>query len=456
MGILKNYKFSKYNHKIELENNELFLYNALTGGFCNIDSNDIKEIINISDMVSDISKLEPLPENIIDELKKGGFIIDKGIDELKLIKSITNVNRFNINNNLTLTLMPTTACNFRCPYCYEKDNDYKNQVMSKELMDAILDHIDKSLTKDGTLTLTWYGGEPLLRLDIIRELQVRINNLAEEKGFTVHSGMITNGYYLTKDVSDELNSLGIRNLQVTIDGTKEVHDKTRILANGKGSFDEIMDNLLHINKNIVVAVRVNINKDNIQNAPELINTFVTSGLSKNPNITPYFAVVKDYDIEKGYFDSSCYNIPEFSKEEVTLNKLLLENGFHSKTITPRLSSCGAVSPRTLVIEPDGTMQKCWHVVGNKENSVGNLLDKDKNIDLVMKNQSEWYSWSPFDKEECRDCGVLPICMGGCPYFSVYENDIYENVKYRCDSHKFNLKELLESIAYNHLNISVAK
>ncbi|HFL2404839.1 TPA: radical SAM protein [Clostridioides difficile] len=456
MEQLKNYKFSTYNHKFEIKDNELFLYNALTGGFCMVDKEDAKQIIKKSDLSSDISNLKGLTNDIINELKKGGFIIGKDIDEIKLLKSICNVKRFNVNNSLTLTLMPTTACNFRCPYCYEKDNDYPSEVMSKELMDAIIEHIDTSLTKGGFLNITWYGGEPLLRFDIVKELQTRINKLIKEKELKSSAGMITNGYFLTKNVSDEMNELGIDNIQITLDGTKEINDKKRILSNGKGSFDVITSNLLSINKNIRVAIRINIDKNNIQDAPDLIHFIVKSGISENKNITPYFAIVKDYDIDKGCCKESCYNISDFSKEEVILNKLLLDNGFPTYKIRPLLSSCGAVSPSTLVVEPDGTLQKCWHVAGSKEHSVGNLLNKNINRDISLKNESEWLSWSPFDKDECTKCSILPLCMGGCPYFSIYENPIFEQAKYRCDSQKFNLTDLLEVIAYNHLNKAVAK
>lgn len=450
------YKFSNYNHSLELGAKGNFLYNALTGGFCKISNDDIKKIFFINNTLSNIKDIDNLDPNIVDELKKGGFIVDKDLDELNLIKSIFNINRFADKNSLTLTLMPTMLCNFRCPYCYEKDRNYPNQTMSKEVIASIIDYIDKNILDNGYLNISWYGGEPLLKKDIVFELQSKINELANKKNITVSSGMITNGYFLTKEVSDKLYNLGIYNIQVTIDGTKEIHDKKRILSNGDGSFDVIMSNLKNINENIMVAIRINIDKNNVDNAPELIKSFVNSGLSKNGNIHPYFALVKDYDLSKDFISDSFYDLPNYSKEEVFLNNLLLDYGFKTRNITPRLSSCGAISPNTIVIEPDGTIHKCWHTVGKKENAIGNVLNISSNDSLLLKNEVKWYAWSVFDNKECTECSILPICMGGCPYFSINKNEIFEKAKYKCDSYKFNIDGILETVANNYLNTTVDK
>lgn len=145
MDQLKNYKFSNYNHKIELEG-KLYLYNAYSGGFCKMDDEFRNIISNITfEPEEDINKLAELPDFIISGLSKGCFIIDKGIDEFALIKSKHLLARFSDTNSLGLTLLPTRGCNFRCSYCFEADKCYPNDSMSDEVMDAIIELIDMRL-----------------------------------------------------------------------------------------------------------------------------------------------------------------------------------------------------------------------------------------------------------------------------------------------------------------------
>lgn len=447
---LDEFKLSKYNHQIELDGN-LFLYNALSGGFCKINE-DIKTILNDNCLLSNFHKLENLPLNIIEEFKKGGFLINKNIDEFKLIKSIHNISRFGNKNSLGLTLLPTMGCNFRCTYCFEKDTNYPDKIMNEEVMDAIINLIDDNLNDGGNLNISWFGGEPLVNFDIVKKLQTRINKLVDKKNLNLFAGMVTNGFLLTKQVSDELVSLRIKNLQITIDGPKEIHDQKRILKNGQGTFNKIIKNILEMNKNLELGIRINIEKDNISTMPEFLDFINKCGIGNMKNVSPYFAVVRDYDTDKNYLSNKCYSIKDFSKEEIALNKMAYEKGINIQSrLRPNLSVCGALSPNTYVIEPDGTIQKCWNSVGTKQHMVGHLLKTNIDLNLITQNQSEWYSWSHFENEECINCNVLPLCMGGCPYYTVNKNSLYDNNNYKCITQKFNLEDTLKLIAYKHLN-----
>lgn len=445
---LDNYVFSNYNHKISLEGN-LFLYNALSGGFCKVDS-EHKNIFENNDLRSDLKDIEELPIDIIEELINAGFIIDKDLDEFKLIKSKNSLIRFSQNNSLSLTLIPTTGCNFRCVYCFEKDKNYPNEVMSEQVMDEIINLIDTSLSDGGNLSISWYGGEPLLRFDILKKLRIRIKNLVDKKNLNFDSGIVTNGYLLNKEISDELVKLGVTNAQITIDGEKEIHDKKRFLVNGKGSFDKIIENLLNINKELSVAIRVNVDKENIDNLSKFINYINDCGIGAKENVGIYFAPVKNYDTKNINASKMCYSVKDFSKEEIELNRILYEKGLEPwDNISPNLGICGALSPNSFVIEPDGAIQKCWNLVGDKKSLCGHLIESEKYKNTILVNQSKWYSWSYFENEECKNCNVLPLCMGGCPYHTI-NNDTLKEKSFNCITQKFNLEDTLKSIAYRYL------
>ena len=75
-----------------------------------------------------MKELAELPNAIINQLMEGGFIIPKNFDEFNVIKSMHYRGRFGANKALTMTLIPTMNCNFRCPYCYEKDKKYRLDI----------------------------------------------------------------------------------------------------------------------------------------------------------------------------------------------------------------------------------------------------------------------------------------------------------------------------------------
>ena len=180
---------------------------------------------------------------------------------------------------------------------------------------------------------------------------------------------------------------------------------------------------IRVTTNLEVVIRVNIQKENIKYVPEFVDSLKQVGIDKRNNIKPYFSLVRDYEIDKGYIYSSCFSVPEFSEEESKLRQILLKKGFQpaNSNIQPKLYGCGAVSPNSILVEPDGTLQKCWNVVGDKNEAIGNIMDIGDEFNGTLQeliNESKWYAWSEFENEDCKNCEVLPLCMGGCPYYAV--------------------------------------
>lgn len=412
---LQELKFSRYNQKVELSG-KLFLYNALTGGYASVDE-EYRDNFDKCDFkkLDSMKELAELPNAIINQLMEGGFIIPKNFDEFNVIKSMHYRGRFGANKALTMTLIPTMNCNFRCPYCYEKDKKYPVKKMTTEVMDAIIKYVESRIDSVDHIFVTWYGGEPLLGLHEIRIMQNKLIELASQKDVQVSGMIITNGYGLTKEISDELVQMQIKTAQVTIDGPEEIHNRTRFLKNGEGTYRRIINNLLQANENLEVVIRVNIQKENIKYVPEFVDSLKQVGIDKRNNIKPYFSLVRDYEIDKGYIYSSCFSVPEFSEEESKLRQILLKKGFQpaNSNIQPKLYGCGAVSPNSILVEPDGTLQKCWNVVGDKNEAIGNIMDIDDEFNGTLQeliNESKWYAWSEFENEDCKNCEVLPLCM----------------------------------------------
>ncbi len=205
---------------------------------------------------------ENLPTHIKEDLKKKKVICEESDLYTYYLSQLVKFNATAYSQKEAgIVIVPTTACNFQCPYCFEKNK--KTKRMSEDIQNKIVEYIEnnKDLEK---INLTWYGGEPLLAFDIIKELYHRINGI-EGKCIGKHS-IITNGLLISDEVIDFINYAHVNSMQVTIDGIKEHHDITRCTKSNKlPTFDKIMDNvdrLLQGCPDLKIKLRVNISRKN--------------------------------------------------------------------------------------------------------------------------------------------------------------------------------------------------
>ena len=136
-----------------------------------------------------------------------------------------------------------------------------DEKVEKEIVDLLL----KNSKTINNFSVTWYGGEPLLAMDVIERLSKEFIEICDKNEIYYSASIITNGYLLTPAIAKKLIDLKIEFMQITIDGSKETHDKRRILANGKGTFDKIISNLKECSLNMPnTALRINTDKKNLE------------------------------------------------------------------------------------------------------------------------------------------------------------------------------------------------
>jgi len=157
---------------------------------------------------------------------------------------------FHLDNKIEkITLQITQNCNLRCSYCtfskIYKNRGHTNKKMSYETMKKSIDFLIKHSTNSKTVDVGFYGGEPLLEFDSIKNLLIYIKKQYPYKKITY--SLTTNGTVFDDEIIQFLSDNQF-NLTVSIDGPKELHDKNRVFANGEGSFDQMMDHLYYIKK----------------------------------------------------------------------------------------------------------------------------------------------------------------------------------------------------------------
>ena len=397
-------------------NGTRYLYNTLSGSFVSFpdalaSSFERLEGLAIGEPIAP-ELLSGMPSGVVGRMREGGFIIPIDADELACLEFVNSVRRC-ARDELDITVALTEDCNMRCPYCFEHRSPSRltQQVLS-DLLDFIAARIDDGARK---LNITWFGGEPLLEFRMLCEASRRIQGLCRSRGVEYIAGMVTNGVLLTPARAKRLAELSVSNAQITLDGTAKVHDRRRPLRNGRSSYAAIVRNIEAASRFIKIGIRCNTDRSNEADARAMIDDLASRGIAGRARI--YFAMAHDAGKGGGRGCSEAarlshyYTAEEFAPLEHALDEYAASKGFERSSLPQRrFNTCSADCMNSIIVEPDGGIQKCWELVGSDAERVGTLKDGLR----LNKTLLPWLNFSPFKSEECRSCRVLPICMGWCP------------------------------------------
>lgn len=380
-------------------------------------------------------RLDLATDQLLIDLKKGGFIIEDSIDELDMLSYQMLNNRFN-SKSLALTIAPTLDCNFACLYCYEKGSSC-GMEMNEEVKKAIIEMVKNNIDSYNSVSITWYGGEPLLALDCVTSMTDEIRNICSEKKKYFSAGIITNGYLMTKDVISKLKELELSYIQVTLDGTKDTHDLRRPLISGGGSYDQIINNLFNtVDELSNISLRVNLDKNNQNEIYDVLELLKNSKLNGKIHIYPGYVEPTN----NCYSNDTCLQYSIFTDIEYKFTEESVKSGSSNSFIHkyPKLKTniCGADNLNSVVISPNGDLYKCWSDIGRSDYKIGNVLTKESTNHNILFG---YMLYDPKYDKECSECKFLPICMGGCPRRRI---DKMEN---RCTEQKFQIENYLKSI-----------
>ncbi|WP_088831049.1 radical SAM/SPASM domain-containing protein [Paenibacillus tyrfis] len=419
------FKISKFNVPFAKEGN-FFLYNSHTSSFVKLNDEYRESLRSINN-----KQFESIPQKHLDDLLEAGFIVKESKDENAFYTYIHNMNRFG-STNFHLTIATTLQCNFRCPYCYEEHVD---EYIEGEKEEDLKKFIQNNIQNKSGLSITWYGGEPLLKKDLIDRVSKFAIELCESRGITYSASMVSNGYLLNRETAKKLaNENNVRQVQITLDGGPETHNITRILRNGMGSFDIIMKNIKQIYDIMSVNIRVNVSKENVADVYKLLPILIDEGL--NQKVGVYFAPVEPINTSCQSVSESCLITKEFSKWEMELIEYADKIGFQIGELYPShrgASICQAVVQNQYVIDAYGDIFKCWHEVGNKTKRIGSLSEGLTNEENLLK----WMNWQLPAK--CETCNIMPLCKGRCPDLSLNKED---KNNFECHQLKYNVKDRL--------------
>lgn len=224
-------KLSKYNYVIKSEK-EILIWNTIKESLMTFTKEYYDNLVN--------EKFDIFSDDEIRILIKNGILINDNVFELENI--LNRKKELENSDSSSYTIALTQNCNAHCYYCYQSENVFeKNRKLTKKDYDKIVDFILK--TKNDKVKITWFGGEPLIRSDIIDYISTELTN----KNVDFRSVIITNGLLLNSFDNFTLkNKWNINEIQVTFDGLYENHDKRKCFDFGKNNFDKIIDKLSRI------------------------------------------------------------------------------------------------------------------------------------------------------------------------------------------------------------------
>jgi uncharacterized protein len=400
-------KPSRYNLLFPLPGGGGLLYNSLSGALSQLDGEKLAEVERWLGRPEQFDPRCTHENPMARSLSQGRFLIEDDTDEMEILRSRALLGKFT-PDKLGVTVMPTLDCNLRCVYCFVA---HRPVTMSVDTMEDLENWVRVSMRRRRRLEIGWFGGEPLLRM---ARLTSSFRAAAEAVGAAYTAEMASNGYLLTKERAEELSDLGVFHIQVAIDGTPDVHDRRRPRADGGPSFDTIFANVVTVARlgRPAITVRPVVDTASASSLFGLIDRFVDKGVQGRLTFNPQNAQPSPEN------DLACLgpHVPTTEEFAVVRADLLLyaaEKGFRVHPIPVLCQACPAHNPNSFIVSPTGELFKCGSFL-RPSDRVGRLdRDSPDGASIDPGRLWAWVGDDPFDDPQCRECDVMPICMGGC-------------------------------------------
>ena len=323
-------------------------------------------------------------------------------------------------DEIQIFFVPWYSCNFKCTYCYQDLYNNDPGELLPEIVDAFYSYVEKRFTGRRKY-ITLFGGEPLLAGKTAQNAVENFLNGAWSRNIEI--SVVTNGYNLI-DYTAFFAGKSIREIQVTLDGTEDVHNARRMLKSGtKKSFTRIVEGIdSALEKNLKINLRVVVDKNNIKNLPELANFAVNKGWATNPLFKTQIG--RNYELHHCSADPQnlfsrielyqklyeiCRDNPnflQFHKPAFSITRFLYENG---SLPDPLFDACPGCKTEW-AFDYTGSIYSCTATVGKKDQKLGSFYP---HVELDEDAVDVWDSRDITTIEKCKSCSLSLMCGGGC-------------------------------------------
>lgn len=332
---------------------------------------------------------------------------------------------------IQLILIPTYSCNLACVYCFQHGIDGRPTLISKETVSAFFDYVREEFRDAHQKPfITLFGGEPLMNSPAQREMiQFIIDRcIAEDYEITA----VTNGYDFLEFVP-MLQKAKVKEIQFTLDGTREIHDQRRYTSNQRGTFDRILTGMEQaVAAGMPINLRTVTDKENIMDLVPLAQLLAEKGWLDLPPEKFKTQIGRNYELFE------CYEKPqhlftqielwaevaELAKRHPVLAKFhrpdflgiryLVETG---ELYLASFDTCPATKTEW-VFDLYGDIYGCTASCGREEFKLGTFWPKkEKN----QKSIRDWKKRNVTEISKCQECSYDVICGGGCGVMAANRN-----------------------------------
>ncbi len=344
----------------------------------------------------------------------------------------------------TMALTITNNCNLQCGYCYAGQGDWDqpglhmSRTIAKRAIDILFASIRKS--NGNFATISFFGGEPLLRFDFIKEI---VSYAEKESGnIKLRFAIVTNGTLFGAEEIDFLIKKKFI-LSLSIDGDSDTHDFTRLYRNGHGTYDDIIRNIPLLKNKLPILVRATISNHSwdVRRLVKHINTAI--GLER---ISFEVDHKIDYYHRKLFFSSLGDLFQDYARS------IQAGHFFDFRNVTrvmatfltkKRVKSHCNAGTGYLCTSADGLVYPCHRFIGRKETALGNIFDLDENL-LLQQTHDFDQSLRGGCRERSTRCAKCPfslLCGGPCFYQAYIQTaTMFGNDPKGCEMKRYTFKK----------------
>lgn len=388
-----SFKQSRYNHHGDIGGG-VFLYNLATSAVAVVNHDEFEQIESAEFSSSEVQQMAV----------ENGFVVPKDENEIEKILAVERVNNYS-TRFAGFQVLPTTACNARCFYCYEQG--YKPVTMNDSVLDAIPSFISGYMDMVDHIHITWFGGEPLLGMRQIETLTPRLLALAKEHGVSYTSDIITNATLASRSMVERLvGEYRVSQAQITLDGLEAEHMRRKQYQSKDITYEGVlsaMDAFVDFGANLLI--RLNVDKRNLEDCIELIGILGERYASRD-NVMLYAAPLYGAGNQEDFF-----GVQDLNAAYKPIFRKMIDVGFiqtlDGLPLNFNNATCSAQMINNYVITPEGDVYKCEHLLASAEEKVGTVFDG------VWFNEAMSRWASPDVPNACRECSYLPSCQAGC-------------------------------------------
>ena len=311
------------------------------------------------------------------------------------------------------------SCNLNCAYCFASQGKYNGEraLMSFEVGKQALDFLIENSGTRRNLEVDFFGGEPLMNFQVVKDLVAYARSIEKEKGKNFRFTLTTNGVLVDDDVIDFANR-ECSNVVLSLDGRKEVHDRFRVDYAGKGSWEKIVPKFQKFveargGKGYYMrGTFTHHNPDFLKDIQQMLDLGFTE-LSMEPVVCaagdPSELTEEDLPIVLEQYEQLAELMLQKDKEgkPFTFYHYMIDlTG--GPCIYKRISGCGS-GTEYMAVTPQGELYPCHQFVGDEKFKLGDIWQGVTNTPI----QAEFAACNVYAHPECRDCWARLYCSGGC-------------------------------------------